>query len=338
MALDPEQQARVEIDRQLAQAGWVVQDRDEANLYAARGVAIREFPMKSGHGFSDYLLFVDGQAVGALEAKKVGTTLSGVEPQGEMYSEGLPDALDAPVRPLPFIYLSTGTETGFFNGLDPEPRSRRLYTFHRPETLAEWLAAESLGEWAAMEVEPSIAETPSNYLTRPSTLRSRLREMPPAELPGMWPNQIQAVRNLEESFAADRPRALIQMATGSGKTYSIELWETGGGAALATLASGVTLTPEVGTVVSVTWDASLLGTADGSAVELRIVGTASVDRSVEVGAVEWGARVPASGADLYFLRARYYDPAQLIERWRAEGAVHRARSDRVCAAVCVRGE
>ena len=98
-------------------------------------------------------------------------------------------------------------------------------------------------------------------------------------------------------------------AAGTDPTYSIELWETGGGAALATLASGVTLTSETGTVVSVTWDASLLGTANGSAVELRIVGTASVDRSVEVGGVEWNARVPATGADLYFLRARYYDPA-----------------------------
>ena len=98
-------------------------------------------------------------------------------------------------------------------------------------------------------------------------------------------------------------------AAGTDPTYSIELWETGGGAALATLASGVSLTSETGTVVSVTWDASLLGTADGSAVELRIVGTASVDRSVEVGAVEWDARVPADGSGLYFLRARYYDPA-----------------------------
>jgi hypothetical protein len=98
-------------------------------------------------------------------------------------------------------------------------------------------------------------------------------------------------------------------ATGTDPTYSIELWETGGGAALATLASSVTLTSEAGTVVSVTWDASLLGTADGSAVELRIIGTASVDRSVEIGAVEWRARVPGGGADLYFLRARYYDPA-----------------------------
>ena len=98
-------------------------------------------------------------------------------------------------------------------------------------------------------------------------------------------------------------------AAGTDPTYSIELWETGGGAALATLASAVTLTSETGTVVSVTWDASLLGTADGSAVELRVIGTASVDRSVEVGAVEWDARVPGSGAGLYFLRARYYDPA-----------------------------
>ena len=101
-------------------------------------------------------------------------------------------------------------------------------------------------------------------------------------------------------------------AAGTDPTYDIELWETGGGAHLATLASGVSLTSEVGTVESVTWDASLLGTVDGSAVELRIIGTASVDRSVEVGAVEWDARVPGTGAELLGSRA-------LLGRWPAEG-------------------
>jgi type I restriction enzyme R subunit len=75
----PEQEAREEIDAALAKAGWLVQDMDELNLSAGQGVAAREFPMAKGHGRADYLLFVDGKAVGALEAKKAGYTLGGVE-------------------------------------------------------------------------------------------------------------------------------------------------------------------------------------------------------------------------------------------------------------------
>ena len=121
----PEQLAREQIDAALSGAGWVVQDRDDLNLTAGRGVAVREFVMASGHGFADYLLFVDGHAVGALEAKPAGHTLSGVEGQASKYSLGLPVDLDAPLRPLPFLYLSTGVETQFVNGLDRDARSRR---------------------------------------------------------------------------------------------------------------------------------------------------------------------------------------------------------------------
>jgi len=90
MPLLPEQQARERIDAMLVAAGWVVQSRDEANLHAARGVAVREFKLLPGHGFADYLLFVDAKAVGVIEAKKPGETLSGVETQTEQYSVGLP--------------------------------------------------------------------------------------------------------------------------------------------------------------------------------------------------------------------------------------------------------
>lgn len=143
----PEQEARERIDTALADAGWIVQNRDEANLSAGQGVAIREFKMASGHGFADYLLFVDGRAVGALVAKKAGFTLSGVEIQAQKYADGLPTALDAPIRPLPFLYVSTGVETRFTNLLDPPPRSRRVFSFHRPETFAEWLEADTLAAW-----------------------------------------------------------------------------------------------------------------------------------------------------------------------------------------------
>ena len=134
--MTPEQQARANIDILLTKAGWVVQDADAVNLHAARGVAIREFPLQSGHGFADYLLYVDGKAAGVIEAKKEGTTLTGVEIQAAKYTSGLPEHLPAWQRPLPFVYQSTGVETRFTNGLDPEPRSRPVFAFHRPETLA----------------------------------------------------------------------------------------------------------------------------------------------------------------------------------------------------------
>jgi type I restriction enzyme R subunit len=99
----PEELARVKIDAALRDAGWVVQDRREVNLSAAKGVAVREFPLRTGE--ADYLLFVDGKASGVLEAKPEGHTLSGVEVQAEKYGTGLPANLDAPLRPLPFQYL-----------------------------------------------------------------------------------------------------------------------------------------------------------------------------------------------------------------------------------------
>ncbi|OGP95927.1 MAG: type I restriction endonuclease subunit R, partial [Deltaproteobacteria bacterium RBG_16_47_11] len=101
-------------------AGWSVQDFKKANIHAKRGVAIRNFPLNPGHGFADYILYVDGQAAGVIEAKKVGTTLTGVELQSSKYKDGLPESLPAWFRPLPFCYESTGVETRFTNGLDPE--------------------------------------------------------------------------------------------------------------------------------------------------------------------------------------------------------------------------
>ena len=138
--MTPEQEARANIDRLLGLAGWIVQDVDSINPYAGRGVAVREFPLRSGHGTADYLLYVNQKAVGVVEAKPVGFTLTGVEAQSEKYSTGLPDELPAPRRPLPFVYESTGIETQFTNGLDPEPRSRLVFSFHTPKTLAEWIA------------------------------------------------------------------------------------------------------------------------------------------------------------------------------------------------------
>ena len=139
----PEEKARQKIDVMLVNAGWVVQDYGQANIHAGRGVVLRNFPLTSGHGFADYLLYIDGKAAGIVEAKKEGVTLTGVEVQAAKYSKGLPQDLPAITRPLPFLYQSTGVETRFTNGLDPQPRSRPVFSFHRPETLAAFIPRHS---------------------------------------------------------------------------------------------------------------------------------------------------------------------------------------------------
>ena len=212
--MTPEEQARVNIDNLLEQAGWVVQDAAAVNLYASSGVAVREFPLKSGHGTADYLLYVNQKAAGVVEAKPEGSTLTGVEVQSEKYSTGLPDNLPAHQRPLPFLYESTGAETQFTNRLDPEPRSRLVFSFHTPGTLAKWVGVSETPDAGAQR----IAESGRDYLTL-HNLRQSLKGMPPLNASGLWLVQERAIRNLEESLVAWRPRALVQMATGSGKTF-----------------------------------------------------------------------------------------------------------------------
>ena len=206
--MQPEQQAREDIDRLLKAAGWQVFDIAQANIHAARGVALREFPLESGYGFADYLLYIDGRAAGVIEAKKQGATLTGVESQSARYAAGLPASLPAWRRPLPFLYESTGIETHFTNGLDPEPRARPVFAFHTPDLLAEWLRFAGSAAGGQGTAEP------------PSTFLARLKTMPPLVETGLWPAQVKAIQNLEKSLAANKPRALIQMATGSGKTYT----------------------------------------------------------------------------------------------------------------------
>ena len=208
----PEDKARETIDSVLEKAGWKVQDTKAANLGAGRGVALRNFPLASGHGFADYLLYVDGRAAGIVEAKKEGVTLIGVEVQAEKYSKGLPSDLPASIRPLPFLYQSTGVETRFTNGLDPQPRSRPVFSFHRPDTLAALISQPSNA--------PKDLHGASLAAETATTLRARLKTLPPLITAGLWPAQITAITNLEKSLVQDRPRALIQMATGSGKTFT----------------------------------------------------------------------------------------------------------------------
>ena len=130
--------ARRDIDKLLVAAGWSVQDRDQVNLGASRGVAVRYFQLKE-QAEADYMLFVDRKAAGVLEAKPEGVTLSGVAEQTERYLHLLPDGLPSFGSPLPFAYESTGVETFFRDGRDPDARSRRVFSFHTPDELGTWL-------------------------------------------------------------------------------------------------------------------------------------------------------------------------------------------------------
>ncbi|MEQ8998878.1 MAG: DEAD/DEAH box helicase family protein [Coleofasciculus sp. B1-GNL1-01] len=193
MPKKPEEIAREKIDQLLTAAGWVVQDYPDLNLGAALGVVVREYPLKTGA--ADYLLFINRQAAGVIEAKAKGTTLSGVEVQSGKYLFGLPSNLPCYRKPLAFAYESTGDETFFRDERDIEPRSRRLFAFHQPETLRDWLGQET-------------------------TLRNQLRELPEIQTADLRKCQEEAIAGLFQSFRDNRPRALIQMATGSGKTYT----------------------------------------------------------------------------------------------------------------------
>ena len=200
--MKPEEQARQTIDELLQQAGWVVQDYARLNLGASQGITVHEFPLATGA--TDYLLVVNREAVGVIEAEKVGQTLVGVEEQSAKYRTGLAGNLPAARLPLPFSYETTGIETRFTSYLDPEPRSRPAFAFHCPETLATWLTQ-------------APEDTPAD---QNEALRTRLRQLPPLPTTGLRDCQIEAISNLERSFAENRPHALIQMATGSGKTYT----------------------------------------------------------------------------------------------------------------------
>ena len=192
--MTPEEKARLQIDERLEQAGWVIQDRADFDRTASLGVAVREFLMADGTE-ADYLLFIDGKAAGVIEAKKTGYTLSGVETQSVGYANALPDYVKKWAEILPFVYETTDTETEFTDYRDLNAQARKVFSFHKPETLLEWLGQDT-------------------------TLRNRLRSMPPLLTVGLRACQIEAIEGLENSLAQNRPRSLIQMATGAGKTFT----------------------------------------------------------------------------------------------------------------------
>lgn len=189
----PEVAARHNIDKMLERSGWIVQDYKSLNLGADMGIAVREYPL--GREACDYALFIDRQPVGVVEAKPEGWTLLGVTPQSDRYLEGLSDKFPHAPRKPPFSYETTGVQTIFADRRDPDYRSRDVFTFHTPRAMARWLAEEK-------------------------TMRSRLEKIPELDYSNLWSCQFQAVKNLEKSLSENRQRALIQMATGSGKTFT----------------------------------------------------------------------------------------------------------------------
>ena len=188
-----EQIARDKIDAMLREVGWVVQSKSEVQLSASKGVAVREYTTDVGP--ADYVLFVDRKPVGIIEAKREdeGHRLTVVEDQSANYANSKLKYLNN--DPLPFVYESTGTVTRFTDYRDPKPRGRNVFSFHKPETLAEWLK-------------------------KGKSLRERLQQIPALDETGLRPAQIVAINNLEHSFKKNRPKALIQMATGAGKTFT----------------------------------------------------------------------------------------------------------------------
>ena len=184
---NPEQIARDNIDRQLIACGWVIQDKNRINLGAGTGVAVREY--QTDIGPADYILFVDKKPVGVIEAKREeeGVHMTSHEEQSGGYAASKLKHLNN--DPLSFVYESTGEITRFTNFRDPKPRSRPVFTFHKPETFRELLKGEK-------------------------TLRKGLLDLPSLPTDGLRECQINAINNLEVSFKENRPRALIQMATG----------------------------------------------------------------------------------------------------------------------------
>lgn len=192
--MKPEDKAREKIDELLKQVGFVIQDRAEFNRNASFGVAVREFVMSDGSK-ADYLLFVNGKACGVIEAKKEGVSLIGIEIQAKHYALHVSAELRVWQSPLPFIYESNFNEIYFADLREKDSRSRQIFSFHTPQALYE-------------------------MLNRNKTLRDSLKELPKIDKANLRECQIEAINGLEESLKLNKPRSLIQMATGSGKTFT----------------------------------------------------------------------------------------------------------------------
>lgn len=192
--MTPEEQARIVIDEKLEKSGWTIQDMKKLNLTAAIGVAVREFPTSTGP--VDYALFIGGKPVGVIEAKKSesGENITVVEGQSARYAHSTFKWVQQEYR-IRFAYEATDKLVRFTDYDDIKFRSRTVFSFHRPETLKALLAA-------------------------PDTIRNNMKQFPPLDETGFRKCQINAINNLDTSFADNRPKALVQMATGAGKTFT----------------------------------------------------------------------------------------------------------------------
>ena len=187
----PEERARVKIDQMFKDAGWKVVDRDfyTPTLTAA---AIREGLLK-GNREADYFLFINGMAVGVLEAKRkeVDVTSDIVCDQAEMYARGVPDCYKAYSRPLPIIYQSNGEETFFRDFRDEDGDLIELNRIHTPKEIVKMLG-----------------------------IQDPFAGLPTLEEKGLRQCQYDAVTELENSFRTGQNKALIVLATGAGKTFT----------------------------------------------------------------------------------------------------------------------
>ncbi len=192
--MTPEEKARVKIDERLIQSGWVIQDFAHVNPMASLGVAVREYPTSTGP--VDYALFVAGKPVGVIEAKKdeLGESITVVEGQSGRYANSTFKYIKNDYK-IRFAYEASGQLTRFTDYSDQKYRSRTVFSFHRPESLAALLAEQD-------------------------TIRNNMKHFPVFDTTGFRKCQITAIENLDKSFSENKPKALVQMATGAGKTFT----------------------------------------------------------------------------------------------------------------------
>lgn len=189
--MTPEEKARIKIDQWFADAGWEVINRDEYEP-TSTAVAIREGRLKSNLE-ADYFLFINGKAIGVLEAKREETDAfsSKVCEQAALYARSVPNIYQTYQKPLPFIFTSNGKELYFCDFREQDHYFKQIMTIPTPHELVKKLGI-------------------NDYFTGLPTLRKK----------GLRDCQYEAITELEKSFRSGQKRALMLLATGAGKTYT----------------------------------------------------------------------------------------------------------------------
>ena len=189
--MTPEEKARIKIDQWFADAGWEVINRDEYEP-TSTAVAIREGLLKDNLE-ADYFLFINGKAVGVLEAKREETDAfsSIVCEQAALYAKSVPNIYQTYQKPLPFIFTSNGKELYFCDFREQDHYFKQIMTIPTPHELVKKLGI-------------------NDYFAGLPTLRKK----------GLRDCQYEAITELEKSFRAGQNRALMVLATGAGKTYT----------------------------------------------------------------------------------------------------------------------